>query len=584
MQKMKKIINSKYIRSHFRTKLFILFLISGLVPAFLFLSTIYPIWYNSLKDREHTYAKDQVLLINESFDRMFQNIEKNIASIFTNAYIRDVISSSSSILYADYYHQITTVESILKSISNYSEDGYSYTLINHSNQVFTNGSTLNLLEDFNSPLCQEIKNTPSGQIYFTARYIYHSDQKQSLTFGKALTIDGIPCAVLLVDIAPHLMDTLIKTHNSQNYPAIILNSDQEIIYTNEILSDEELDGYLVQSADPSVPRITLADKKYERVLAKSAFSHCTTCILIPESLIYQESIRMRWQMFFILLIILGQTFLFSNTVSLSLSRQIIRLKDEIAKFIHSRQKVSPAAYDYDEITEIEDGILYMESEIEKMILQIQEDEKRKRYLELRSLQQQINPHMIYNTLNTISKLAQLQGISNIEEVCSAFSNMLKLISKTTGDFITIRQEVSFIQSYITLKKYNSYQDYLLTLEISDSSYDLPILKLLLQPFIENSILYGFSGYTCEGHILLRISTNANWIHIIIEDNGCGIPSQKLKDLLDCKTLKSTEHTGIYNCIDRLRLQYDNNQYFKLTSDGESFTRVELGYIYGENND
>ena len=149
---MKKIINSKYIRSHFRAKLFILFLISGLVPAFLFLSTLYPIWYNSMKDREHTYAKDQVLLINESLDRMFQNIEKNMASIFTNTYIRNVISSASNILYADSYHQITNVEAILKSISNYSEDGYSYTLIDRSNQVFTNGSTINLLEDFDSPL------------------------------------------------------------------------------------------------------------------------------------------------------------------------------------------------------------------------------------------------------------------------------------------------------------------------------------------------------------------------------------------------------------------------------------------------
>ena len=580
---MKKIINSKYIRSHFRAKLFILFLISGLVPAFLFLSTLYPIWYNSMKDREHTYAKDQVLLINESLDRMFQNIEKNMASIFTNTYIRNVISSASNILYADSYHQITNVEAILKSISNYSEDGYSYTLIDRSNQVFTNGSTINLLEDFDSPLCQAIKNTPSGQIYFTARYIYHSDQKQSLTFGKALTIDGTPCAVLIVDVAPHLMDTLIKTRNNQNYPAIILNSDQEIVYTNDVLSAEELDSYLSQPADHSAPIITLSDRKYEKVLAKAAFSHCTTCILIPESLIYQESFRMRWQMFFILLIILGQTFLFSNTVSFSLSRQIVHLKDEIGRFIRSRQQVPPAAYDYDEITEIEDGILYMENEIEKMILQIQEDEKRKRYLELKSLQQQINPHMIYNTLNTISKLAQLQGISNIEEVCGAFSNMLKLLSKTTGDFIKIRQEVSFIQSYITLKKYNSYQDYLLTLEIEDSVYDLPILKLLIQPFIENSILYGFSGFTCEGTILLRISADEYWIHIMIEDNGCGIPAEKLEDILNHKPKSSTGHIGIPNCIDRLRLQYDANQYFKLESDGKSFTRVELGYIYGGNN-
>ena len=116
---------------------------------------------------------------------------------------------------------------------------------------------------------------------------------------------------------------------------------------------------------------------------------------------------MRWQIAVILLIIFGQTFVFSDLISHSFSKQIITLKQEMVRFINTRKKLSFTHIRQDEISEIADGILYMEEELEKLIEQNQENEKKKRNLEFKALQQQINPHMIYNTLNTITRLAQL---------------------------------------------------------------------------------------------------------------------------------------------------------------------------------
>ena len=99
--------------------------------------------------------EDRILAINNSLDQILLEIEKNMSNIFTNSYIISAVTSDSSLLLADSYYRISTVEAILKSISNYSVDGFSYTLIDHSGQVYSNGSTINLLEDFDGSLCTE---------------------------------------------------------------------------------------------------------------------------------------------------------------------------------------------------------------------------------------------------------------------------------------------------------------------------------------------------------------------------------------------------------------------------------------------
>lgn len=574
---------SNHIRSHFKTKLHILFFFSSVIPILLFLCFIYPKWYNTLKSKELTYMKDRILTINHSLDQILLEIEKNMSNIFTNSYIINAVTSNSNLLLADSYYRISTVEAILKSISNYSVDGFSYTLIDYSGQVYTNGSTINLLEDFNGPLCTEIKNSPNSETYFTARYTGSTDKERTLTFARSLYVNGEICAILIVDISPEFLDSFLEPYKEQNYMTIIANSSYDIIYAGNNFIEGEIESYRKLLFSSSQSSIKIQGNMYEKVHARAFLSHCNTCILIPRSLIFQDSIQMRWQMVFILLIVLGQTLIFSDLISRSFSKQIITLKQELIRFINTRKKLSFSHLKQDEISEIAEGILYMEEELEKLIDQIQENEKKKRNLEFKALQHQINPHMIYNTLNTITRLAQLQGVSNIEEVCCCFSNMLRLISKTTGDFITIRQEITFIQSFITLKQYNSYKEYSLSVAVSDEVWEQPIIKLLLHPLVENSITHGFTKDITVGRIMISISEADGYIHVVLEDNGSGIPDSVLKKLSSSEsdfpdTYKST---GIHNCMERLVLQYGASQYFYIESDGKTFTRIIIDYPKGE---
>ena len=168
--------------------------------------------------------EDRILAINNSLDQILLEIEKNMSNIFTNSYIISAVTSDSSLLLADSYYRISTVEAILKSISNYSVDGFSYTLIDHSGQVYSNGSTINLLEDFDGSLCTEIKNAPAAETYFTARYTCSTDKKKTLTFARSLYVNGEICGVLIVDISPELLDSFLESYKEQSYMTVITNS------------------------------------------------------------------------------------------------------------------------------------------------------------------------------------------------------------------------------------------------------------------------------------------------------------------------------------------------------------------------
>ena len=579
---MKEKIFSKgisYIKSHFKLKLQISFLLSGFLPVLLFLLILYPHWYKILQKKEQNYMESKVQEINDQLNQTVTTIERNMVSIFTNSYISNTVSQNLSLV--DSYAQIATVESILKSISNYSAEGVSYTLIDSKNQVYTNSSTLNLLESFYGPLCSSVKETASNEIYFTVRYSYTTDNEKTITLARPWYINGILSAVLIVDIPPSLLEEIIRMDSVSQYLVVIANTDYEILYVNDDQYMETLPSHAAELFDENLQQITIDGTSYEKASQSAFLAYCNTSILMPSSLIFQDSIRLHWQMLFILLLVVLQTILFSSFISRTLSKEIITLRDSLKQLLLPHTKFQKPDKHKDEIKEIEYGMLCMEQELKKLIQQNIDNERKKRQLELKVLQQQMNPHMIYNTLNTIIHLAQLQGVRNIEDVALAMSHMLKLLAKTDGDFFTIRQELQFIQNYITLKKYNTFQDYQLILDAEKDLLDQPILKLLLQPFVENSVKYAFQKLTDPAEIFISIHEENSHIHIEIKDNGTGIPAHILSALsANTEPTSAPEEfisTGIRNCAKRLVLQYGNDHSFRLQSDGATYTKIILSY-------
>ncbi|MDE6926959.1 MAG: sensor histidine kinase [Acetatifactor sp.] len=202
-----------------------------------------------------------------------------------------------------------------------------------------------------------------------------------------------------------------------------------------------------------------------------------------------------------------------------------------------------------------------------------EDEKQKRDLEYKMLQSQINPHFIYNTLNSIKWMATIQGSAGISEMTTALAKLLKSISKGTRLLVPIEEELALLKDYFTIQSYRYGGTITMEVQIDDASLlEYQIIKFTLQPLVENAIFHGVEPKG-TGHILIHVYTekiaeeSAPSIRIDVTDDGVGMSSEKAAQILLTNGESSADffrEIGVSNV--HKRLQYEFGETYGITID------------------
>ncbi len=208
----------------------------------------------------------------------------------------------------------------------------------------------------------------------------------------------------------------------------------------------------------------------------------------------------------------------------------------------------------------------MTKRIKELIEQNIEEQKNLQKAEMKSLQSQITPHFLYNTFDTIIWLAEAKQTEDVIKVTRAFSEFLRISLIKGHDWITIEQEISHISNYLTIQKirYDAILNY--DINIDKELFQYQILKLTLQPLVENAIYHGIKNKRGRGHINVRANytdEKKDYIFFEVEDDGIGFKEEKLKQVnkeINLETKASEELTsvyGLYNVNKRLILYYNN---------------------------
>lgn len=220
-----------------------------------------------------------------------------------------------------------------------------------------------------------------------------------------------------------------------------------------------------------------------------------------------------------------------------------------------------------ELGEIGRGINDLSENVYLLMNKRLEDEKQKRDLEYKMLQSQINPHFLYNTLNSIKWMATIQGATGIAEMTTALSRLLKSISKGTRLLVDIREELSLLQNYFTIQSYRYGGTITLEIQVDDEAlYDSEIIKFTLQPLVENAIFHGIEPKGCAGKITIHVTSETpETIRIDVTDDGVGITPQKAAQILRNNSDSSADffrEIGVSNV--HKRLQYEFGEAFGIT--------------------
>jgi len=173
----------------------------------------------------------------------------------------------------------------------------------------------------------------------------------------------------------------------------------------------------------------------------------------------------------------------------------------------------------------------------------------------------MDPHFLFNTLNTVSRTAMFENAAKTQELIIAISKIMRYNLDHKGKMVELNKEIEVLKAYLTIQetRFKEQMNFRIKTEGDLSNFKIP--PMIIQPIVENSIIHGLADIESEGKVLIEIDKEEDYLIIKIIDNGIGIEKQKLVDILNEEhKIESDKRKslGLLNVIKRLKLHYGKN--------------------------
>ena len=370
----------------------------------------------------------------------------------------------------------------------------------------------------------------------------------------------------------------VSNTDYNSIPPVVLftESGELILNRSEFQFSSEQTHHVILSAQKRNIKTDKLDENWNIY-----FLHCINAPIICSIAVQDTSSPTeQWGVLVSTIVVLGLFVLLSFPLiwllSKMLTRRLSALTNSMLKFSTGDYSAAVDIRQRDEVSQLETVFNYMVEENQRLIEESYVMKLREKEAELMVLQAQINPHFLYNTLNSIFWSATKNNDSETAQAIFDLSSFLRLSLNRGKDWMTIQECLELTSYYLILQKrrFGDRLDWII--DSSSVLNDARIPKLIIQPLVENAVVHGM-GLTVL-HIRIRIYSVDQILHIEIEDNGKGIPEDIL-DILPDKLPKQTESGGyaIWNINERLRILYKQDYQFIMQSKVDEGTNVHISF-------
>lgn len=349
----------------------------------------------------------------------------------------------------------------------------------------------------------------------------------------------------------------IGGHNYIYQESVLMEIDEPYQITRDLSSATLIDSIRVNE---------IQDEKGSRLVVISPLNmpDCYICQSISSSELRDQQLLLWPILGGTLVSIVGIGILLMMILNRMINVPVSRIRAKMLRVADGDFERDPSIEWNHELGEIGRGINDLSENVYLLMNRRLEDEKQKKDLEYKMLQSQINPHFIYNTLNSIKWMATIQGSTGISEMTTALAKLLKSISKGTRLMVSIEEELSLLQDYFTIQSYRYGGT--ITMDVqADEDFLLKyqIIKFTLQPLVENAIFHGIEPKG-TGHIRIHIfqerlaADEDPSIRIDVTDDGIGMSAEKAAQILLSNEDNSTEffrEIGVSNVHKRLQYEF-----------------------------
>jgi two-component system sensor histidine kinase YesM len=356
-------------------------------------------------------------------------------------------------------------------------------------------------------------------------------------------------------------------------------------------------GQIISSMDEKLLKTANIDKKYiEKALDNNngsfeltengrtllGYTHTsyltgwTTVAVVPVNELNEKMTKVTLVVFVITLLAIISALTAAVFISRTITKPVYTVIESMEKFREGDFNTRIAATGYYEISKLAEFFNIMVEEIQQHILTEYELEKKKKEAELYVLQAQINPHFLYNTLESIIWKAKVLGADEICYMASAMGRLFRLAVNKSGPIVKVKEEIEHVKAYMDIQNMRYGGRLELIINVDDESIlDYSTLKLILQPVVENAIYHGFEKTGKKGLIVIEAFISENNLVFNVTDNGVGIASEVLQKVNGRIMVGNNEGSqdkrgiGLVNIHERIELYFGKGYGIIVSSiDGE----------------
>lgn len=580
---MKAQFQSRINNMKLEKKLLISYILFAVVPMLLIGIVICMVSFRIIIRQTREYADIMIERINNDMDGFVENIERQAYSIYTDPKIQGILRESDESSFMQQQNNKELVQKRLIGmwvtekyiVGSYlcSSDGRAYfTNINERNNIVP--SEVFAGEPWFRDIESGAKKAVLTGIHSDSKYSDSSDLYLiSYVHGVNNISTGQYMGFLVIDIDARVFGELAGQHRDLLGGNItILDSEKNIMYTTAQEKDIRQMG--------GCP-ITM-----ENISEKTGW---TVQLEIPLGQFIKE-------IYHILLITIGvevvclMVFIWlSRKISKNISMPLNELQAMMELVEQGNMEVAVRIEREDEIGRLANSFNHMVCNIKELIEKVYMTQLGKKEAEFSALQSQINPHFMYNTLETVNMMAILAENYEISDLLTAFGKILRVNLDQKHNIIFLAQELEYIGNYVKILQMRDYDLFTFEIHVSDKANKCRIPKLTLQPLVENSVIHGFKEKMNQRHLMIEADVVEGYLIMVIKDDGKGMTPEQLDDVRQSleleEPLRRKSGIGLNNVNERCQLFFGEGFQMDIESQRAVGTQVTLRAraMYGEDD-
>ncbi|WP_165972403.1 sensor histidine kinase [Paenibacillus piri] len=281
--------------------------------------------------------------------------------------------------------------------------------------------------------------------------------------------------------------------------------------------------------------------------------------VLPEDELLDEVNAIKYVTIAVMFGIILVAVVLSNLIAHIITKPLTKLTRKVGLVEDGNLDIELKVANSNEIGVLSSSIQDLVYRIKDLLKEVKEEQELKRLSELAVLQSQIRPHFLYNTLFSIKQLCEMGNNREAGEMVTALSSFFRISISKGNERIPVSQEIEHIQNYLYIQQMRYGEDFSYEIEMDPDIMSCPIVKLTLQPLVENAIYHGMKQKRSKGFIRIWGYSSKQEVLIHVEDNGIGMPEEKLaainESLRNGASNEGNLGFGIRNVHERLRLNY-----------------------------